>query len=74
MSLALIHIYVTPIKRFLQALWAAGFCGGLLLALTQARNISSVLPGPEIIQFQCYRASAAACCWPSLCKDSLVCD
>jgi uncharacterized integral membrane protein len=33
-SLVLIHIYVTPIKRTLQALWAAGAAGGTYLALT----------------------------------------
>lgn len=37
-SLALIHIYVAPIKRFLQALWALGFSGGLFLVATQARS------------------------------------
>lgn len=37
-SLVLIHIYVAPIKRFLQALWALGFSGGLFLAATQARS------------------------------------
>lgn len=36
-SLVLIHIYVAPIKRFLQALWALGFSGGLYLAATQVR-------------------------------------
>jgi uncharacterized integral membrane protein len=29
LSLVLIHIYVTPIKRFLQALWAAGVVGSV---------------------------------------------
>ncbi|KAK9843995.1 hypothetical protein WJX81_001397 [Elliptochloris bilobata] len=38
-SLVLIHIYVAPIKRFLQALWALGFCGGLYLAATQAQPL-----------------------------------
>lgn len=38
LSLALIHIYVDPLKRALQALAAAGTAGGAYLALTQ--------PGP----------------------------
>lgn len=32
-SLLLIHIYVTPIKRALQLLWGAGVLGSLLVAL-----------------------------------------
>jgi uncharacterized integral membrane protein len=37
LSLVLIHIYVTPIKRFLQALWALGIIGsiGAYFALAQ---------------------------------------
>ena len=35
-SLALIHIYVTPIKRAIQALWACGTLGGLWLIASQA--------------------------------------
>lgn len=34
-SLYLIHIYVTPIKRTLQLLWAAGVIGGTTLMVTQ---------------------------------------
>ena len=34
-SLYLIHIYVTPIKRTLQLLWAAGVIGGTALMVTQ---------------------------------------
>lgn len=33
LSLVLIHIYVTPIKRFLQLLWAAGAVGSLGVAV-----------------------------------------
>ncbi|MCO5567708.1 hypothetical protein L7F22_021402 [Adiantum nelumboides] len=33
LSLFLIHIYVTPLKRTLQLLWAAGVLGSLVLAL-----------------------------------------
>lgn len=36
-SLNLIHIYVTPIKRFLQLLWGTGVLGGLALMSTQVR-------------------------------------
>lgn len=35
-SYFLIHIYVTPLKRFLQALFAMGCLGGLYLMLSQA--------------------------------------
>ena len=34
-SLVLIHIYVKPMKRLLQALFAVGFAGGLFLMVTQ---------------------------------------
>ena len=37
-SYLLIHIYVTPLKRFLQALFALGCFGGLYIMLT---NVSS---------------------------------
>ncbi len=37
-SLYLIHIYVTPIKRFLQLLWATGVAGGAFLMATQVYN------------------------------------
>ena len=53
-SLTLIHIYVAPIKRFLQALWALGFCGGLFLALTQARSASCFVGSSSL--------SCLACC------------
>lgn len=44
LSLFLIHIYVTPIKRFLQALWAVGVIGslGTYLALAQPLDESLV--------------------------------
>ncbi|KAK9829113.1 hypothetical protein WJX72_003956 [[Myrmecia] bisecta] len=35
-SLVLIHIYVTPLKRFLQAIYLAGLAGGIGLIATQA--------------------------------------
>ncbi|XP_078169988.1 integral membrane family protein [Carex rostrata] len=40
LSLVLIHIYVTPIKRFLQALWALGVIGSIsaYFALAQPLN------------------------------------
>ena len=44
-SLVLIHIYVAPIKRFLQALWALGFSGGLFLAATQAKPLVIIPTG-----------------------------
>ena len=34
-SLYLIHIYVTPLKRFLQLLWGTGSLGALALMITQ---------------------------------------
>ena len=34
-SLVLIHIYVKPLKRFLQLLWATGLAGSLYLMATQ---------------------------------------
>ena len=36
-SYFLIHIYVTPLKRFLQSLFALGTAGGLYLMLTQVK-------------------------------------
>uniref|UniRef100_A0A0A9CZ78 Uncharacterized protein n=1 Tax=Arundo donax TaxID=35708 RepID=A0A0A9CZ78_ARUDO len=44
LSLVLIHIYVTPIKRFLQALWAVGVLGsvGTYLAAVQPLDESLV--------------------------------
>ncbi|KAL6638547.1 hypothetical protein ACP70R_023658 [Stipagrostis hirtigluma subsp. patula] len=44
LSLVLIHIYVTPIKRFLQALWVAGVLGsaGTYLAAAQPLDESLV--------------------------------
>lgn len=39
-SLYLIHIYVTPLKRFVQGLYATGFLGGLGLALTQPQPVT----------------------------------
>ena len=33
-ALQLIHVYVTPLKRFVQALWAAGTVGGVYLMCT----------------------------------------
>ncbi|XP_066381234.1 uncharacterized protein [Miscanthus floridulus] len=43
LSLLLIHIYVTPIKRFLQALWAAGVLGSLGTYLVTARPLDEGL-------------------------------
>nr|CAD6207668.1 unnamed protein product [Miscanthus lutarioriparius] len=43
LSLLLIHIYVTPIKRFLQALWAAGVLGSLGTYLVAARPLDEGL-------------------------------
>ena len=34
-SLVLIHIYVKPMKRLLQALFSVGLAGGLYLMITQ---------------------------------------
>ncbi|KAK9812459.1 hypothetical protein WJX73_001370 [Symbiochloris irregularis] len=38
-SLVLIHIYVKPMKRLLQALYAVGLAGGLYLMATQAQSL-----------------------------------
>lgn len=37
LSLFLIHIYVAPLKRFLQLLWAVGVLGGISIMATQVR-------------------------------------
>lgn len=42
-SLLLIHIYVTPIKRFLQLIWAAGVLGSLVVALKFAAPLDESL-------------------------------
>ncbi|KAG6479021.1 hypothetical protein ZIOFF_062471 [Zingiber officinale] len=43
LSLLLIHIYVTPIKRFLQLLWMLGVCGSLGAYLTVAKPLNESL-------------------------------
>ncbi|PUZ36060.1 hypothetical protein GQ55_9G009700 [Panicum hallii var. hallii] len=43
LSLVLIHIYVTPIKRFLQALWAAGVLGSVGTYLVAAQPLDEGL-------------------------------
>ena len=43
LSLFLIHIYVTPIKRFLQALWALGVVGSIGTYLMLARHCDESL-------------------------------
>ncbi|KQK12107.1 uncharacterized protein LOC100846578 [Brachypodium distachyon] len=43
LSLLLIHIYVTPIKRFLQALWAAGVVGSVGTYAVAARPLDEGL-------------------------------
>ncbi|ONK56055.1 uncharacterized protein A4U43_C10F3680 [Asparagus officinalis] len=43
LSLFLIHIYVTPIKRFLQALWAVGVAGSIATYLNLARPLEESL-------------------------------
>ncbi len=40
-SLVLIHIYVAPLKRFLQLLWAAGVMGGISIMASQ---VCTILP------------------------------
>ena len=54
LSLFLIHIYVAPIKRFLQFLWALGVIGsiGTYLALAQPSNeglTDYVVNNPEAV-------------------------
>lgn len=39
-SLYLIHIYVKPIKRVIQSLYAVGLAGGLYLMATQVQGIA----------------------------------
>lgn len=56
LSLVLIHIYVTPIKRFLQALWALGVLGsvGTYLAAAQPMDeglVQYVLEHPAALWF-----------------------
>ena len=46
-SYFLIHIYVTPLKRFLQSLFALGTAGGLYLILTQVK------PFPSMVTIKC---------------------
>lgn len=43
LSLFLIHIYVAPLKRFLQLLWAAGVIGGISIMATQVSIPRSTL-------------------------------
>lgn len=43
LSLLLIHIYVTPIKRFLQSLWVLGVLGSVGCYLTLARPLNESL-------------------------------
>jgi uncharacterized integral membrane protein len=43
LSLLLIHIYVTPIKRFLQALWAVGVLGSVGTYLAAAQPLDQGL-------------------------------
>nr|CAB3492461.1 unnamed protein product [Digitaria exilis] len=43
LSLVLIHIYVTPIKRFLQALWAVGVLGSVGTYLVAAQPLDEGL-------------------------------
>jgi uncharacterized integral membrane protein len=56
LSLVLIHIYVTPIKHFLQALWAVGVMGsvGTYLVVAQPLDeglVQYVLEHPAAIWF-----------------------
>lgn len=56
LSLFLIHIYVTPIKRFLQALWAVGVVGSIGTYLTLAQPLEEslvkyVIDNPTAIWF-----------------------
>ncbi|KAK9914886.1 hypothetical protein WJX75_001918 [Coccomyxa subellipsoidea] len=39
-SLVLIHIYVAPLKRFIQLLWAAGVLGGLSIMASQPQPVT----------------------------------
>ena len=43
-SLFEIHIYVDPLKKALQALWAVGLCGGIGLMLAQVGVKDTVWP------------------------------
>lgn len=38
-ALYLIHMYVDPIKKFMQALWAVGFTGSVCIALTTHESV-----------------------------------
>jgi uncharacterized integral membrane protein len=55
LSLYLVHMYVTPIKRFMQALWAIGVFGSVLTALNFA--------GPEGSPLAVYVAEHRGAIW-----------
>jgi uncharacterized integral membrane protein len=51
-ALFLIHMYVDPIKKFMQALWAIGFAGSLGIALTTHESVPSyVAHHPSAVWF-----------------------
>lgn len=67
-SLVLIHIYVTPLKRFVQALWAVGTLGGLSIVATQV----CVLRSAVLLQQQQQQQPLKSCtCYLSVQKVSL---
>ncbi|KAI4964021.1 hypothetical protein ZWY2020_008478 [Hordeum vulgare] len=75
LSLVLIHIYVTPIKRFLQALWAVGVLGSVGTYALAARPLDEGLvryvlraPRRHVVR----RAHLRRAHWPRLQGRSLL--
>jgi len=62
-SLYLIHIYVSPLKRALQAFWLAGTLGMLYIMATQVRTAQCVLQGSSGFLIQsCLRILEGTLC------------
>ncbi|GJN22656.1 hypothetical protein PR202_gb10244 [Eleusine coracana subsp. coracana] len=62
LSLVLIHIYVTPIKRFLQALWALGVVGSVGTYLAAAQPLDEGL-----VQYVAGASGGDVVRWADLC-------
>ena len=72
-----IHIYVDPLKKALQALWAVGLCGGIGLMLAQVGVTDTARYGPSFLSTCCaefmemvgyllllhYRMNLLLCTW-----------
>nr|GMD80765.1 uncharacterized protein LOC109175935 [Ipomoea batatas] len=62
LSLYLIHIYVTEIKRTLQAFWAIGVFGSLATYAALAQPA-----GSSLVQYVVEKSDSCLVCWPTLC-------